>query len=65
MYDNLEAELASQREWALRHPLSVLEICLCTNPEHRAEGDFWLTILGWTLEAFVEQAFSGVWERTA
>ena len=56
---------ADQREWALRHPIDVIRVVTCPVQDHAEEGAFWLTLLGWTIEGFVEQAFSGVWERTA
>jgi hypothetical protein len=62
---DFEEEQSIHRAWALRHPIEVIHILVCRDPEHRAEGDFWLALLGWDIETFVRMAFAGAWDRSA
>lgn len=65
MRDLSEWEIELQRGWALRHPLDVINVLVCPCADHAAEGEFWLAVLGWDIEAFVRAAFHGVWDRSA
>jgi hypothetical protein len=59
MRDLSESTLLGQRIYALTHPEDVVATLRCE--EHRADAVFWLAVMGWTEEAFLEELWMTGW----
>jgi len=52
-----DMELGWMRIDALVNRDKVVRVATCTTLEHRAHAEYRLALLGWTLEAFIREAY--------
>ena len=52
-----DLELMQLRLEAMRDRADVVQVATCLRPEHREDAEFFLAVLGWTLEAFIADAY--------
>jgi hypothetical protein len=56
--DDWETQVFAARVLALVEREAMARALACPDPLHRAEALFYLALLGWTEDAFLEEAFN-------